>query len=126
MASGFWAKPGSDFVAKTLTCSAPTYKSATEDNSKQAPAETNMLTPQIPEESICIFPNPAKTSVTVKIAPTLFPCKLGLYDLNGHIVRQIQNIKSNVNVLQLDGLSKGVYFIRINNQNVVFNSTFRL
>jgi PKD repeat protein len=64
-----------------------------------------------------LFPNPATEQVTIEFTRNISGvCTLTLYGLTGNKVKEVQQAISEGNQisLQLSGLSKGLYFLRVN------------
>jgi hypothetical protein len=70
-----------------------------------------------------VMPNPARELVRVRLGPLGGDSRLGLYDASGKrvLMRQIGNEATSIE-LRLDGLSSGLYFVRLETKNGVLDS----
>ncbi len=66
------------------------------------------ITKIIPEQ-IKIYPNPAKNSIFIE---SIKNCKMEVFDLQGQLVMSII-LSQNTSKVDITGLSKGVYFIKV-------------
>jgi hypothetical protein len=66
-----------------------------------------------------VFPNPTSGKLTVKFSSdNEAPCTISVSDLTGRILKSETHssvVGENENILDLSGLTKGIYFIRIGN-----------
>ncbi len=65
-----------------------------------------------------IFPNPAKTVVTIKLQESIVGSsnRAKIYDILGKLVSHAQiEFENKVSQLDVSGLNSGVYFIQLNN-----------
>ncbi|MDD4993598.1 MAG: T9SS type A sorting domain-containing protein [Paludibacter sp.] len=63
-------------------------------------------------DPITIYPNPATNSVSIK-AQSGINGEITISDLSG---KQVLSVKAQDTKIDISGLSKGVYLVRINNQ----------
>ena len=73
--------------------------------------------PAIKTPAFSVFPNPAKTSVSINMYDSAQK-KIGIYNCIGEIVEEITDVK-NTNTISLEKYSKGIYFIKINSGDSV-------
>lgn len=66
-----------------------------------------------------IFPNPFKFSTTIQTKSNLKNASLNIYNSNGQIVRQENNLSGHTIFLSRDALSSGLYFIKLTEENTV-------
>lgn len=72
---------------------------------------------------LMVYPNPATDRVTVEFYnPGSQRLTLAVYDMQGRMVRQIQNITGERFYLYRDGLPSGFYIIRLHDNTRVFNA----
>lgn len=64
------------------------------------------------KENVEIFPNPAKNEILINLKDQLPPKEIQIVDEKGHLVLQTE-FKEKINV---SNLSRGVYFVKINNK----------
>lgn len=97
-----------------ITCLAPTF------NANNG-SPTGVFEPDSKHSALKIWPNPAHNIVSIELQ-NLNDQTLIIYDLNGRNVKNIR-LKPGINTIQIDGLSKGMYFIRtpIRNAKLVVN-----
>ena len=62
-----------------------------------------------------IYPNPSGNQITIQSQEQLHD--LFLYNQNGKLVRHITNIQSNNTILDLSFLPKGIYVLKLSNNN---------
>lgn len=72
------------------------------------------------EENFFIaYPNPSKDKVFLKLSFAIKECVLTLFDLNGReLIRE--QINNNDTQIDISSLSKGIYYIKLINDNSVF------
>ncbi|MCH8904551.1 MAG: T9SS type A sorting domain-containing protein, partial [Bacteroidetes bacterium] len=67
-----------------------------------------------------IYPNPFSSSTTFNFSTALFnsgaPFSVAIYDLFGRQVKKVENINSEIIVIQRDDLRSGMYFYKLLNQ----------
>jgi N-acetylneuraminic acid mutarotase len=75
-----------------------------------------------------IFPVPSNENVTISLSSSITNGKIQITDLNGALVRRIENLSGNSFVIERGELSAGIYFIQleekgkiITNQKLIFN-----
>lgn len=66
-------------------------------------------------QDINIYPNPASTFINVNINE---PSKINILSIDGTIIKQC--IIENNNQINIDDLPSGIYFVQIENQNIMF------
>ncbi len=72
---------------------------------------------------LMVYPNPAADRVTVEFYnPGNQRLTLAVYDMQGRMVRQIQNITGERFYLYRDGLPSGFYIVRLHDNTRVFNA----
>ena len=75
---------------------------------------SSLSVPEVQQEQIKMFPNPVNgNEVTIQ---SNFDISVEVYDILGKKVKS-QNISSNQKRLNISGLSKGVYLVRLNSEN---------
>ena len=73
---------------------------------------------QTPDFTAEVFPNPANEWLNIRLAQTSAGAQLHLIDLQGRIVQQSSISKGmSQGQMSLNGLSKGIYFLRIQSAN---------
>lgn len=75
-------------------------------------------------ENLRVFPNPASTNLNVRLKSIGANTNLEVYNAIGQVVIPSQKISSNEFDLNVSGLTKGVYFLKVNNDNQVSNIKF--
>lgn len=75
-------------------------------------------------ERLNVFPNPASTNLNVRLKSLGANANLEVYNAIGQVVIPSQKISSNEFDLNVSGLTKGVYFLKVNNDNQVSNIKF--
>lgn len=77
------------------------------------------------EAGISIYPNPvdSRKMLNIKLPESNTPVQLRISDLSGKIV-QMQELTDNVNTLSLQGITKGIYIIRLSSN--AFNYTSKI
>lgn len=63
-----------------------------------------------------IIPNPAKSYITIILPSELSNSEIELLDISGKTIKSIRTESKESIDLMLIGISKGVYFIQINNR----------
>lgn len=71
------------------------------------------------QPALVVFPNPANTQATI-LTGTNQPSTLQLYNVNGQLVQQC-NVSSE-HTIDLSNMERGVYVVRVSNQNGVRSS----
>ena len=61
-----------------------------------------------------IIPNPAKSYITITLPSELSNSEIGLLDIKGKTIKNIRTENKESIDLMLLGISKGVYFIQVN------------
>lgn len=68
---------------------------------------------------VTIYPNPAQKQLFVKLNPTQYQnCSIEFLDMQGLVLKTIQPQKEET-VLDTEGVSNGIYFIKIKNKNKI-------
>ncbi len=75
----------------------------------------NGIDPVRPDVQLSIFPNPANTSANVKIEGVTGKVNFALLDMSGRVVMNKSVDAEAVQTLNLNGLAKGAYFVRVTN-----------
>lgn len=65
---------------------------------------------------INIYPNPASTQITIELLSPAKNTSIEIIDMQGKIVLS-KNTNSHKTAINIEQLSKGFYFVRINNSN---------
>ena len=74
----------------------------------------NLSAPKISESSFAVYPNP--TSGIVQVSSDKTPItNLEVFDANGRLLHQQNNINTTQHTLNISGYSQGVYLVKINN-----------
>jgi hypothetical protein len=68
-----------------------------------------------------VFPNPAKDFVNVHNYNKISIHKIDILDLTGRLVQSVQVIEQQQNIIYLNNLSSGAYFMRIYTDKGVVN-----
>ena len=68
-------------------------------------------------ESIHLYPNPASEKVTIEFDNEQVNTQIELLDLTGKIVKRIASFNGSMVQLDIQLLSKGIYFIHVNSEN---------
>ncbi len=69
------------------------------------------------ENKITIYPNPFSSETTISTEKILKDATLNIYNVFGQKVKQIQNISGQQIKIDRNGLSNGIYFIRVLENN---------
>lgn len=69
------------------------------------------------EETILIYPNPVTSNLTIQSAQTMSDVPYQLTDIRGRVLIQ-GRLNDRVNIISMENLSKGMYFIRIGEGSV--------
>jgi hypothetical protein len=118
---GFWAKPGSSFLAKTATCG-PAYPS----HSKRAVINGFELDNQtlqieqkgITEEEVQIYPNPASEILNIDFGNLSFPIDVKIQDISGKCIWSYAGSSKKQICIDVKGFTKGLYFVKISNSTL--------
>ena len=74
------------------------------------------------ESNIFLYPNPTKSSVTLMNNNALTGnLEISIYSATGHLIIDKKDYIEKENNINVSGLSKGVYLVKIQNENLVFN-----
>jgi len=72
---------------------------------------------------LILYPNPASERVTVEIYnPDNHSLTVTLYDIHGRMVKRIENISGSRIYLHRNGLSSGIYIVRLHDNTRVFKA----
>lgn len=110
----FWYDASGNRTSRKIVLGAKSESGLSTDNSK--PIET--LTDQVGETSILIYPNPAKSQITVEIQgwEENKGDLISIYDQTGRLVLTLKNLTYSNN-LDLSTLQTGIYFMVIKLKN---------
>jgi hypothetical protein len=70
------------------------------------------------EEKLSVYPNPAQTTIRIMNAPQQTGL-ISIIGMDGHCILQTQ-ITADYPVINVSGLAKGLYIIKVNNQAIKF------
>jgi len=70
-----------------------------------------------------IYPNPFSVETTLQVDHFLNAASLTVYNSNGQVVKQLNNISGQTVTLRRDNLTEGVYFIRLTQDNKLVAAT---
>jgi hypothetical protein len=73
------------------------------------------------DDDITVFPNPAKDFIRVHNYNDILTHKIDIFDLTGRLVQSVQTIEQQQNIIRLDHLGSGTYFMRIYTNKGVVN-----
>lgn len=65
------------------------------------------------KKTISLFPNPFSSSATLQLSDTYHNATLSIFNSSGQLMKQIKNISGRSFILNRDGLSSGLYFIQL-------------
>ncbi len=71
------------------------------------------------ENNLTVFPNPFSAQTILQTSNQLVNGTLTVYNLNGQIVKQMNNLTGQSIILNRDGLSNGLYFIQLTQDNKI-------
>lgn len=71
----------------------------------------------VKDQEIKLYPNPAKTHVTISCNKEYSVGAVSVYDITGKIVLNKETSGKHELVIQLDGLDKGIYFVKTEDGN---------
>jgi len=72
-----------------------------------------------------VYPNPAKSFLTIRLPRSADRSEIKIFDLSGKIVKEIRDCfpesgrNDNVVRVSLDGIKNGIYFVRADNFNQI-------
>lgn len=69
-------------------------------------------------QSFTLFPNPATSTVTIRVRRNLFPFKVDIIDLKGRVVYQ-QLVRNPVHRMEISHLPAGLYFVRLGEEGFI-------
>lgn len=67
--------------------------------------------------NLIIYPNPISTIATLTSEKPLDHATLNIYDVLGKKAKQMDNVSGNTVTLNRDGLTNGIYFLHIGENN---------
>lgn len=102
----------------TFTVTLITTNGCGSDTTTQTVTVTGVGLDEFAQEQLIVFPNPATTTLTLMATSDLLGKSAEVTDVFGKIIRTI-NIDSTESTIEIDQLSNGVYFIRIENTELV-------
>jgi Secretion system C-terminal sorting domain len=70
---------------------------------------------QLNEDNITVYPNPANTIVNVKINAIIDSFDYEVFNILGQSVIPVNKALSNEIQINVSGLTKGIYFIKVSN-----------
>ncbi|WP_162126508.1 T9SS-dependent choice-of-anchor J family protein [Flavobacterium phycosphaerae] len=76
----------------------------------------SLSNPTFSNNTIVLYPNPAKTSVHIQSDTTQLE-SIHLYDISGKIVKQVDGITNTQYTVDVSALAKGIYFVEIVTEN---------
>lgn len=68
--------------------------------------------------NILFYPNPINNYLNVKIENKLIDSKYSIFEINGKTIKK-GNLKNNLNTINLEQLNKGVYFLKIEKEDLI-------
>jgi hypothetical protein len=124
---GFWAKPGSNFLAETRQCGdhrvpfgTPGLKSAQFLYADYDTCKNKATSVDVPVASlISVAPNPTRDLVTVSNLPV--SCIISVFDIFGKTCLTLSTKESNVKI-DLSANIPGIYIIRVQYSNTFSNN----
>ena len=66
------------------------------------------------ENTLSIYPNPASENITINFSSTSKHISIKIYDATGRLVKNIENVKSGENTINISELESGLYLINVN------------
>ncbi|MFC7773301.1 T9SS type A sorting domain-containing protein [Flavobacterium sp. GCM10027622] len=75
-------------------------------------------------DNLTVYPNPASTNLNVKLLSLGENANLEVYNVMGQVVIPSQKIQANVFELNINHLTKGVYFLKVKNDNKISSLKF--
>lgn len=72
---------------------------------------------------VSIFPNPLTSQTNLRTSKPLQKASLTIYNSSGQTVKQIGNLSGQKIVLYRDNLPRGLYFVRLSEENKIIAST---
>jgi hypothetical protein len=76
------------------------------------PAIEEQSFPDIKSISLTIFPNPAKSFLTLRCPLTAYNQTLKLFDITGKLIKQVKIFRQEITV-PLNGVKSGIYFVEV-------------
>jgi Type I phosphodiesterase / nucleotide pyrophosphatase/Concanavalin A-like lectin/glucanases superfamily/Secretion system C-terminal sorting domain/Domain of unknown function (DUF4983) len=88
-------------------------------NSHVAPCSVVSISDVENETGITVFPNPAKDMLSVVFAnPSVKSANALIYDYSGRLIKEFLIAANKTNAsINIKGLTKGIYFLKLNNSN---------
>ncbi len=111
--AGFHAQAGSQFLAVIEDCNTNTLNKETANNRATNLVDNKVTT--LPALSAKIYPNPTQASLNIEVEKPEMGFYLELYDVMGRRLKR-QEISTNQMTLDVNHLSTGLYFLRIDSQ----------
>ena len=69
------------------------------------------------KSQIFISPNPASEIATLKFNASLKDIKVSLYDLNGSLVKTLEDHQTDLMHLDIANLAQGLYFVQVRSES---------
>ena len=66
------------------------------------------------ENSLSIYPNPASENITINFSSTSKNISIKIFDATGRLVKNMENLKSGENTINVSELENGLYLINVN------------
>ncbi len=83
---------------------------------------TGLAESTIASNTVSVYPNPTSSDFILKSNDHFVNARLSVYNACGQEVKQIKNISGQEIKLQRDNLPKGIYFIRLEQDNNIFTT----
>ncbi|MBN2892398.1 MAG: T9SS type A sorting domain-containing protein [Bacteroidales bacterium] len=84
--------------------------------------EINVNNSKLQESEITVSPNPTKNLITISYLENLENYNVQIIDISGKIVESYTNLNENSLQIDLSGHNKGIYILKIFNDNVIKTS----
>lgn len=78
------------------------------------------------DESLTVFPNPASTNLNIRLGSVSDNTNLEVYNALGQAVIPVRKVYATTSELNVSSLAKGVYFLKISNDNKVSSIKFAI
>ena len=75
------------------------------------------------ENSVTLFPNPAREYVDIRVDGDLNVSMMEVYDVYGKLINTI-NVTDNMTRINISGLANGMYFVRVTTEEGMVTKTF--
>lgn len=69
------------------------------------------------ENELSIYPNPASENITINITSTSKNVSVKIYDATGRMVKNMENVKSGENTINVSELENGLYLLNLQDGN---------